>query len=255
MTGSRGATAPKGARSGRSGRSAGASGRRTAPKGATNRPAPKGATSRPAPKGAAANRTARGAARTTTPRGAGSSRAPKGAIENRAPKGAAVGADRRGTPAKGSSAGGAKTETSEDSPGISRRAVKYGLAALVLIGAALMFMNPVRTVIDQGHQISSAHRQIQGLNAENAQLQQEIGALQTPADIEQIARQDYGLVQPGEQAYGVIPAAGGPNPPPPPPAPPAAKGNKGAPAPNTNPNPNPNANPNPAPPGPTSTKP
>ena len=166
------------------------------------KPAPRARSTRPASKGAAANR---------APRGATARRAPKGARSSTAPKGV--------TP-KRSSETEAKAETDEETPLVSRRAVKYGLALLVLAGAALMFMSPVRTVIDQGNQISAAHRQIQGLNAENNQLKQEIGALQTPADIEQIARQDYGLVQPGEQAYGVVPSAAQAKPPPPPPAPP-----------------------------------
>ena len=215
MTGSQRRTARKGATAGaaRKGAKAGtadAPRRRHSPQAS-----PRGRAAQEAPRKKTTPRSHGGRAGSSSakpaPRARSTRPASKGATANRAPRGAA---------AKRSSETEASAETDEKTPLVSRRAVKYGLAVLVLAGAALMFMSPVRTVIDQGNQISAAHRQIQGLNAENNQLKQEIGALQTPADIEQIARQDYGLVQPGEQAYGVVPSTAQAKPPPPPPPPP-----------------------------------
>ncbi len=86
-----------------------------------------------------------------------------------------------------------------------RRAVKALFAAVVVAGVVLLFVFPVRTLIDQRDQTSTAERQLRGLTAENEQLSNTAAQLQSPAAIQQIARQQYGLVKPGEKAYGIVP--------------------------------------------------
>ena len=44
------------------------------------------------------------------------------------------------------------------------------------------------------------------LDQENDALASRVAALQTPEEIERVARQQYGMVRPGEQAYSVLPA-------------------------------------------------
>jgi hypothetical protein len=43
------------------------------------------------------------------------------------------------------------------------------------------------------------------LSAENAKLDQRRQQLQTDAEIERLAREQYGLVKPGEEAFAILP--------------------------------------------------
>jgi cell division protein FtsB len=93
-----------------------------------------------------------------------------------------------------------------------RRAVRLGLLAFAVVAVLALFVLPARTLLGQSHSLSATQQRISTLAAENAKLHREAEQLQSNADIEQIARADYGLVMPGEQAYAVIPsttAAGG----------------------------------------------
>jgi cell division protein FtsB len=98
-----------------------------------------------------------------------------------------------------------------------RLAVKIALVLLVLGGAMYLFVFPARTYLAQKQSIAAEERTVAVLRAEDAKLSGESAALQDNATIEQIARQEYGLVEPGQQAFMVLPPASRPQPPPPPP--------------------------------------
>jgi cell division protein FtsB len=71
-----------------------------------------------------------------------------------------------------------------------------------------LFVLPGRVWLAQGRANAVAQRQDAALSKENAELGQRIAQLQSAAYIEQLARQQFGLVMPGEQAYGILlPAA------------------------------------------------
>ena len=86
-----------------------------------------------------------------------------------------------------------------------RRAVKVLLAVVVVAAVLFLFGFPVRTLLQQRHQTSVAETRSRELAAENAKLTQRAAQLQTSAEIEQIARQEYGLVLPGQSAYAILP--------------------------------------------------
>jgi cell division protein FtsB len=98
-----------------------------------------------------------------------------------------------------------------------RLAVKMALVLLVLGGAMYLFVFPARTYLDQKQGILAEQRTVAVLRAEDSKLTSESSALQDNATIEQIARQEYGLVKPGQQAFMVLPAPNHPQPPAPPP--------------------------------------
>jgi cell division protein FtsB len=85
-----------------------------------------------------------------------------------------------------------------------RRAVQVLLVAVAVGGIVFLFVLPGRTWLGQGHAGDVAHRQDAALSKENAALAKRVAELQNTAYIEQIARQQYGLVMPGEQAYGIL---------------------------------------------------
>lgn len=85
-----------------------------------------------------------------------------------------------------------------------RRAVRVALVVVGLGALVFLFVLPGRTWLQQNRAMSQAQRRLGVLNAENAALTRRAAQLQNPAYVEQIARQQYGLVMPGEQAYGIL---------------------------------------------------
>lgn len=75
--------------------------------------------------------------------------------------------------------------------------------AVVLLAIATNVV-PFRQVVDQRSEISEARDHLASLVAENATLTQQVGALETPIEVERIAREKLGYVRPGETAYVVI---------------------------------------------------
>jgi cell division protein FtsB len=94
----------------------------------------------------------------------------------------------------------------------------------VAIVVVFVFVFPTRTYLNQRHQIDAAARRLTVLNAQNAALAAEAQKLQSPAEIERLAREQYHMVQPGEKAYVILPAAPPPTTTAPPAPPPRAGG-------------------------------
>jgi cell division protein FtsB len=86
-----------------------------------------------------------------------------------------------------------------------RRAVRWSLLAVLVAGVVFLFVLPGRVWLAQGRASTVAHRQDTSLTRENAALAQRVAQLRSPAYLEQLARQEFGLVMPGEQAYALLP--------------------------------------------------
>jgi len=80
------------------------------------------------------------------------------------------------------------------------------LAVALLGGLALTVSGilPFREMVSQQRQIDRAQEQLAALEGENGTLAEDIEMLGTDAEIERIAREQYGLVRPGEIAYVVV---------------------------------------------------
>ncbi len=85
-----------------------------------------------------------------------------------------------------------------------RRAVRILLVVVGVAALVFLFVLPGRTYIQQRRTMARAEHRLAVLNAENAALTRRASQLQNPSYVEQIARQQYGLVKPGEQAYGIL---------------------------------------------------
>jgi len=81
------------------------------------------------------------------------------------------------------------------------------LAVLAVVGLAFAFGYPIGTLLGQRGQISAAEQHLQDLQHAAASLHRQAKALQGDAAVERIARQEYGLVRPGETPYVLVPAA------------------------------------------------
>ncbi len=86
------------------------------------------------------------------------------------------------------------------------RIAKITMAVMVLVGAMYLFAYPARTYLAQKQAIAVHERTIAVLKGEDSKLAGESSALQSPATIARIARQDYGLVKHGQQAFMVLPS-------------------------------------------------
>lgn len=95
---------------------------------------------------------------------------------------------------------------------LTRRPTILLVAALFLvIGAAFLTqLIPYRQIIDSNRQVESARAELAALEAENLLLQADVAALETPEEIERLAREKLGYARPGETAYVVLdpPGAG-----------------------------------------------
>jgi cell division protein FtsB len=87
---------------------------------------------------------------------------------------------------------------------------RLALAALALVAILFVFVFPTRSYLAQRRQVSNAQHDVNILREQNDKLQAKAAQLQTPAAIEQMAREQFHLVFPGEQVYDVVP--GGPTP-------------------------------------------
>lgn len=93
-------------------------------------------------------------------------------------------------------------------PGLVRwsRPLLLATAAVLTIAALAAWVFPTRTWLDQRAALAETRVELHELRAERAALEQRVAELDSDEQIERIARSEYGLVMPGEEAYAVLPA-------------------------------------------------
>ena len=78
-------------------------------------------------------------------------------------------------------------------------------AVVVTLGVLFVTLFPVRSYFDQRQAIADAEAGLAALEADNRALEERVAALDTPEEIERIAREQLNLVRPGEEAFAVLP--------------------------------------------------
>jgi cell division protein FtsB len=78
--------------------------------------------------------------------------------------------------------------------------------AVVIIAVLFIGVFPTRTYLAQKAAIARAEEQVSVLAQENERLEDRIDALNSPEEIERMARADFEMVMPGERPYVVLPA-------------------------------------------------
>jgi cell division protein FtsB len=79
------------------------------------------------------------------------------------------------------------------------------LVLVVSIGVLFVAVFPTRTWLAQRNESAAASEQLRVLDAENSKLASRVNALQSDDEIERLAREQYNLVKPGEEAYALLP--------------------------------------------------
>ena len=85
-----------------------------------------------------------------------------------------------------------------------RRGLFIPLVLVVGIVAAAVDVFPIRQLIAQNRDLKEVELRLLEIQEENLRLEREIELLHTPAEIERIARSDFGYVRPGEVSYAII---------------------------------------------------
>lgn len=79
------------------------------------------------------------------------------------------------------------------------------IVVLLLVGLAIVLAGvfPFRQLIAQERLVDNTRAQLEALTAGNESLQEQIDAVQSVPELERIAREEYGMVRPGETSYVV----------------------------------------------------
>ena len=77
------------------------------------------------------------------------------------------------------------------------------VAVLIVAGLALL---PVRTWLGQRTSITEVDAELHRTEAEIAELKARLVLIQTDAEVERQARENFDLVFPGEESYRILPA-------------------------------------------------
>ena len=95
---------------------------------------------------------------------------------------------------------------------VAKRALGPALVVLVLVGILFVAVLPTRTLLEQRRDTRAATAELRDLRERNEALEERARRLRDPREIEQLAREQYGLVRPGEEPYVVLPAPPPPEP-------------------------------------------
>ena len=80
------------------------------------------------------------------------------------------------------------------------------LVAAGLFAGLVYFVFPTTTWLEQRAEAAELDDSMRRLQAEQAVLREDISQMRTPEEVERLARRDFGLVFPGEEAFAMLPA-------------------------------------------------
>ena len=80
------------------------------------------------------------------------------------------------------------------------------LLALLLFAGLVYFIFPTTTWLDQRAEAAEVSETLRALTEEQRELRVDISRMRTEEEVERIARRDFNLVFPGEEAYALLPA-------------------------------------------------
>lgn len=87
------------------------------------------------------------------------------------------------------------------------RKAAWPLAGVAFVALLFLAVFPTRTYLAQRRDLAATERRVAVLSGENKELAERVERLNTDAEIERLAREQYNLVRPGEEAYAILPPA------------------------------------------------
>ena len=82
---------------------------------------------------------------------------------------------------------------------------RIALVALALVAILFVFVFPTRSYLAQRRHVSTARHDVDVLREQNDKLEVLAARLQTKGAIEQMAREQFHYVMPGEQVWNIVP--------------------------------------------------
>jgi cell division protein FtsB len=89
------------------------------------------------------------------------------------------------------------------------RRVPLVIGSVVVLALLFLAVFPTRAYVAQRDAIAAEKERVAVLRRENHRLASRVGELQTDVEVERLAREQYNLVKPGEEAYAILPGADG----------------------------------------------
>ena len=83
--------------------------------------------------------------------------------------------------------------------------VRVLLGAMAAVALLFVFVFPARTLLAKRQQTEKERSQVEVLKEQSRKLEEESRRLQSDAEIERVAREQYGFIYPGEHPYVVVP--------------------------------------------------
>ena len=81
------------------------------------------------------------------------------------------------------------------------------MSVLALLGVLLLAGFPARAWVAQRNERQQVAAEVAEMADQNRRLEDRARLLQTDGEIERLARKDYNLVLPGEEAFAILPSA------------------------------------------------
>lgn len=87
------------------------------------------------------------------------------------------------------------------------RRIVLGVVSTLAFLALIVGVVPVRQYLEQQRRVDAARQRIELLDEENQRLAARAEELRTDEEIERLAREQYSLVRPGEEAFALLPGS------------------------------------------------
>ena len=86
-----------------------------------------------------------------------------------------------------------------------RVVVRVLIAGMILVALLFVFVFPARTLLSQRQKTEEQRKTLELLQQQSRRLEDESQRLQNDAEVERMAREQYGFVFPGERPFVVVP--------------------------------------------------
>jgi cell division protein FtsB len=80
------------------------------------------------------------------------------------------------------------------------------VVSVIVVGVLFLAVFPTRTYVAQRGKLASTAERVDVLSEQNERLAARVRKLNTDEELERLAREQYSLVRPGEEAYAILPA-------------------------------------------------
>lgn len=87
------------------------------------------------------------------------------------------------------------------------RRIVIAVVTLAVVAVLFLAVFPTQSLLDQRRERQAMAEQVARMTKHNDALEAQARKLENDAEIERLAREQYNLVRPGEEAYAILPSA------------------------------------------------